>query len=394
MPSGMPSAAGPTSKLPPPISTAVGSNIPAVSSPTTKPSLSTVAAKGTTQAGSSSPGSAVSTSPSLPPKATVSSAAPESKTTTPGGPNTTFGVQTTKSSSKAPSTLTAKSPLATEVLTTTMAKPLGPHGTSTAVSPGATPHILSTGPKATTRATSASSTHHAPPRPVDTGTRPAQSQIICEKEAPDKSQVVILTLNESRTCESLKNSPLEEQFLNAVCQAKMPSFNRSRDQCIMRVASSTTDPKQLPIIDVTVWINSATSQLFESLTMNKGELEKLGVVNITHNGRTEDINMEDRFSMPLIITIVCMAASLLLVAAIYGCCHQRLSQRKNQQRLTEELQTMENGYHDNPTLEVMETSSEMQEKKINLNGELGDSWIVPMDNLTREDLEEEEDTHL
>lgn len=66
----------------------------------------------------------------------------------------------------------------------------------------------------------------------------------------------------------------------------------------------------------------------------------------------------------------------------------------SQQRLTEELQTMENGYHDNPTLEVMETCSEMQEKKVNLNGELGDSWIVPLDTIMKEDLEEEEDTHL
>lgn len=65
----------------------------------------------------------------------------------------------------------------------------------------------------------------------------------------------------------------------------------------------------------------------------------------------------------------------------------------SQQRLTEELQTMENGYHDNPTLEVMETGSEMQEKKVNLNGELGDSWIVPLDTIMKEDLEEE-DTHL
>jgi len=65
----------------------------------------------------------------------------------------------------------------------------------------------------------------------------------------------------------------------------------------------------------------------------------------------------------------------------------------SQQRLTEELQTMENGYHDNPTLEVMETGSEMQEKKVNLNGERGDSWIVPLDTIMKEDLEEE-DTHL
>lgn len=122
--------------------------------------------------------------------------------------------------------------------------------------------------------------------------------------------------------------------------------------------------------------------------------------------------IKDQFSTPLIITIVTLAGSLLLVAAIYGCCHQRFSQKKSQHihpdlpgfddgrailifnRLTEELQTMENGYHDNPTLEVMETGSEMQEKKVNLNGELGDSWIVPLDTIMKEDLEEEEDTHL
>ncbi|NXU39456.1 PODXL protein, partial [Drymodes brunneopygia] len=120
---------------------------------------------------------------------------------------------------------------------------------------------------------------------------------------------------------------------------------------------------------------------------------QLGIVNITFDKMVEDMTINNKFSIPLIITIITLAGSLLLVVAIYGC-HQRLSQKKDQQRLTEEMQTMENGYHDNPTLEVMETSSEMQEKKVNLNGELGDSWIVPLDTLTKEDLEEEEDTHL
>ncbi|KFP00352.1 Podocalyxin, partial [Calypte anna] len=123
-------------------------------------------------------------------------------------------------------------------------------------------------------------------------------------------------------------------------------------------------------------------------------LWQLGIANITSDKMEKEMVITDEFSTPLIITIVTLAGSLLLVAAIYGCCHQRFSQKKDQQRLTEELQTMENGYHDNPTLEVMETSSEMQEKKVNLNGELGDSWIVPLDTLMKEDLEEEEDTHL
>ncbi|KAF1401438.1 Podocalyxin, partial [Spheniscus humboldti] len=123
-------------------------------------------------------------------------------------------------------------------------------------------------------------------------------------------------------------------------------------------------------------------------------LWQLGIANITYDKMEGEMIIDDKFSTPLIITIVTLAVSLLLIAAIYGCCHQRFSRKKDQQRLTEELQTMENGYHDNPTLEVMETSSEMQEKKVNLNGELGDSWIVPLDTLMKEDLEEEEDTHL
>ncbi|NXE96005.1 PODXL protein, partial [Menura novaehollandiae] len=123
-------------------------------------------------------------------------------------------------------------------------------------------------------------------------------------------------------------------------------------------------------------------------------LWQLDIANITYDKMEREMIINDQFSTPLIITIVTLAGSLLLIAAIYGCCHQRFSQKKDQQRLTEELQTMENGYHDNPTLEVMETSSEMQEKKVNLNGELGDSWIVPLDTLMKDDLEEEEDTHL
>ncbi|XP_072529136.1 podocalyxin [Salminus brasiliensis] len=90
----------------------------------------------------------------------------------------------------------------------------------------------------------------------------------------------------------------------------------------------------------------------------------------------------------------CGALGFILVAfAVYCSCHHR-SYRKNQQHLTEELQTVENGYHDNPTLEVMEVQPEMQEKKLALNGEFNDSWIVPIDNLAKEDIPDEEDTHL
>ncbi|TWW65026.1 podocalyxin [Takifugu flavidus] len=97
-----------------------------------------------------------------------------------------------------------------------------------------------------------------------------------------------------------------------------------------------------------------------------------------------------------LIAILASCGALLIMIVILAVCasHHRKPYGENQQHLTEELQTVENGYHDNPTLEVMEVQPEMQEKKMALNGEFNDSWIVPMDNLMKEDMPDEEDTHL
>ncbi|XP_026577758.1 podocalyxin isoform X2 [Pseudonaja textilis] len=220
-----------------------------------------------------------------------------------------------------------------------------------------------------------------------------QTKIVCENKMPPKEKAIILSLNESRPCNSLEGSPLKEVLMEVLCKTLKPNYNQKRDDCTILLASDTEDLKRVAVIKASVQTHFVDEELSEALAAKKAELEKFGVNNITYGGQTLDAEPKDHLSLPLIITIICMAASLLLVAAIYGCCHQRISQRKDQ-RLTEELHTVENGYHDNPTLEVMETSSEMQEKKVNLNGEVGDSWIVPMDSLTKDELDEEEDTHL
>ncbi|XP_034721285.1 podocalyxin [Etheostoma cragini] len=97
-----------------------------------------------------------------------------------------------------------------------------------------------------------------------------------------------------------------------------------------------------------------------------------------------------------LIAILASCGALLIMIVILAVCasHHRKPYNENQQHLTEELHTVENGYHDNPTLEVMEVQPEMQEKKTALNGEFNDSWIVPIDNLLKEDIAGEEDTHL
>ncbi|CAI5786542.1 Hypothetical predicted protein [Podarcis lilfordi] len=390
------------------IATSVAATTPKPPSATVAPSTKTTPAApretttSLTGAGSkavaSTPHSGVVVTSALTLKPGSSAAATPGKSpgTTPGsGSVTTVASTTEKSTSKAvvPAAAPTEKPKKAEstTRTATTKELVGTAGSTATHTAGAVPPppSSSSGTSVTRKTPSASP---QPPVAFPDTSFVAQTKIVCEKAVPPEDQAIILTLNQSTPCNGLEKSAAKEPLLNVLCKAVKPTFNQSRDGCLARLASKD-DPKYLAVLEVAVLTNSADKELFESLAAKMEELEKIGVKNITHGGRSRDPDIEDRFSMPLIITIVCMAASLLLGAAIYGCCHQRLSQRKDQ-RLTEELQTMENGYHDNPTLEVMETSSEMQEKKVNLNGELGDSWIVPMDSLTKEDLEDEEDTHL
>ncbi|XP_045047102.2 podocalyxin isoform X2 [Desmodus rotundus] len=216
-------------------------------------------------------------------------------------------------------------------------------------------------------------------------------RIKCEPPKRLNETMLILNITKTNLC---AGSPSNDKLAALLCRAAKANFDPSRDQCRIWLVPAS-DVQAVAVKEITIQTKLQPQDLYELLKNKWDDLKAVGVSNMQLGDQGPPEETEDRFSMPLIITIVCMASFLLLVAALYGCCHQRLSHRKDQQRLTEELQTVENGYHDNPTLEVMETSSEMQEKKVvSLNGELGDSWIVPLDNLMKDDLDEEEDTHL
>ncbi|XP_065510697.1 podocalyxin isoform X2 [Caloenas nicobarica] len=235
-----------------------------------------------------------------------------------------------------------------------------------------------------------------------------QNEVICKDQVQNNWPTIYL--KEAKTCAEWRTASTNVSFFETFCSTGQHAFNASRETCTVMLSSSEPRSQHWAVAAI-VHFPLDPEKVLEELKEKKDKLEELGIANITYDKMEREI-INDEFSTPLIITIVTLAGSLLLIAAIYGCCHQRFSQKKDQHihpdlpgfddghvalifnRLTEELQTMENGYHDNPTLEVMETSSEMQEKKVNLNGELGDSWIVPLDTLMKDDLEEEEDTHL
>ncbi|XP_058930229.1 podocalyxin [Kogia breviceps] len=274
-------------------------------------------------------------------------------------------------------------------------------GTSEALQPAGS--SLGPGTTSPARGPTSSSTHLESTAPQGSST-PSPTSVIpagvgqIQCDSPEKLNEKMLVLNISKTDVLRTNicnaTASNDKLVTLLCRAAKASFNPAQDQCHIQLAP-VPEIQAVAIKQITIRTNLFPTDVYELLKDKWDDLKEVGVNDMQFEGQGPPEETEDRFSMPLIITIVCMASFLLLVAALYGCCHQRLSQRKDQQRLTEELQTVENGYHDNPTLEVMETSSEMQEKKVvSLNGELGDSWIVPLDNLTKDDLEEEEDTHL
>ncbi|XP_021791970.2 podocalyxin [Papio anubis] len=259
-----------------------------------------------------------------------------------------------------------------------------PTSPTTALRMSPLPETMSSSPTAT------STTHRYPKTPSPTLAH-GSDWTKCEAPEMPSEKLLILNLTGNTLC---AGGPPDEKLVTLICQAVKATFNRTQDECNIRLAR-IQGSQAVAVKEITIHTKFPAKDVYERLKDKWDELKDAGVSHMQLGDQGPPEEAEDRFSMPLIITIVCMASFLLLVAALYGCCHQRLSQRKDQQRLTEELQTVENGYHDNPTLEVMETSSEMQEKKVvSLNGELGDSWIVPLDNLTKDDLDEEEDTHL
>ncbi|XP_015482831.1 podocalyxin isoform X2 [Parus major] len=276
-------------------------------------------------------------------------------------------------------------------------------GAATTTTPGADQSTHDAG-SAPTKPTSASQSPDSAQPPVPASGDQAEScssghqhpnisysnEFICDDQVQHTRPTI--QLKEPRTCDEWRTASKNISFFESFCSTAQHVFDASRDRCTVTLMACKPRSHQWA-----VWVvlhhPLDSEEVLKELKEKKDKLEELGIVNITSDKMVEDMTINDEFSTPLIITIITLAGSLLLVAAIYGC-HQRFSQKKDQQRLTEEMQTMENGYHDNPTLEVMETSSEMQEKKVNLNGELGDSWIVPLDTLMKEDLEEEEDTHL
>ncbi|XP_041837550.1 podocalyxin-like protein 2, partial [Melanotaenia boesemani] len=151
----------------------------------------------------------------------------------------------------------------------------------------------------------------------------------------------------------------------------------------------------------------ATQDVLDMLGEIRKSLNKVGIQNYSAASSCQSRPSKTRsdygklFVVLVIIGSVCMV--IITSGVIYICWQRQLPATKTMYR-AEELHSVENGYHDNPTLDVTNDSqAEMREKKPSTNGLTGvgegggeDSsrWQVFVNQAATEEDEEEQDTHL
>ncbi|XP_026054505.1 podocalyxin-like protein 2 isoform X3 [Carassius auratus] len=161
-------------------------------------------------------------------------------------------------------------------------------------------------------------------------------------------------------------------------------------QLLMALAS---EQEIIPPKDVMSMLGEITRGL------NEIGIQNFSTVNTCHSRPSQT---RSDYGKLFVVLVIIGSVCVLIIASgvIYICWQRRLPKLKNMSR-GEELNFVENGCHDNPTLDVTSDSqSEMQEKKhsangVTVGGDGGNGWqvLVNKPGKTEED-NQEEDTHL
>ncbi|XP_072327018.1 podocalyxin [Scyliorhinus torazame] len=130
-------------------------------------------------------------------------------------------------------------------------------------------------------------------------------------------------------------------------------------------------------------------------SLPKGDLQEMGITFSANKGDSNERQTATELKKLIAMVVTGSLLVLVFLSAIIYRCAQRKSQLKKDQCLKGDMYMVDNGCHDNPAMDVIESEPEMQEKTISKANcqENMDGWIVPIDSFSKSDLEEE-DTHL
>ncbi|KFQ16145.1 Podocalyxin-like 2, partial [Leptosomus discolor] len=229
------------------------------------------------------------------------------------------------------------------------------------------------------------------------------TQVICKDWSNLAGKnYIILNMSDNIDCEEfrLERGP---QLLALVEDAFSRQADGLQDRWLISLSKPNENDKHLLMTLAGEQGVIPTKDVLMALGDVKRSLAEIGIQNYSTTTSCQSHPNQTRsdygklFVVLVIIGSIC--AIIIVLGLIYNCWQRRLPKMKNMSH-GEELRFVENGCHDNPTLDVASDSqSEMQEKKPSVNGgntiNGPDSWDVLINKQASEDVDVfEEDTHL
>ncbi|KAF1440059.1 Podocalyxin-like protein 2, partial [Pygoscelis antarcticus] len=229
------------------------------------------------------------------------------------------------------------------------------------------------------------------------------AQVICKDWSNLAGKnYIILNMSDNIDCEEfrLERGP---QLLALVEDAFSRQADGPQDRWLISLSKPNENDKHLLMTLAGEQGVIPTKDVLMALGDVKRSLAEIGIQNYSTTTSCQSHPNQTRsdygklFVVLVIIGSIC--AIIIVLGLIYNCWQRRLPKMKNMSH-GEELRFVENGCHDNPTLDVASDSqSEMQEKKPSVNGGNNingpDSWDVLINKQASEDVDVfEEDTHL
>ncbi|NWI94505.1 PDXL2 protein, partial [Pitta sordida] len=229
------------------------------------------------------------------------------------------------------------------------------------------------------------------------------AQVICKDWSNLAGKnYIILNMSDNIDCEEfrLERGP---QLLALVEDAFSRQLDGLQDRWLISLSKPNENDKHLLMTLAGEQGVIPTKDVLMALGDVKRSLAEIGIQNYSTTTSCQSHTNQTRsdygklFVVLVIIGSIC--AIIIVLGLIYNCWQRRLPKMKNMSH-GEELRFVENGCHDNPTLDVASDSqSEMQEKKPSVNGgntiNGPDSWDVLINKQASEDVDVfEEDTHL
>ncbi|XP_027859953.1 podocalyxin-like protein 2 isoform X1 [Xiphophorus couchianus] len=217
---------------------------------------------------------------------------------------------------------------------------------------------------------------------------------------------VVLNMTKNMNCEEFRVCG-GVQLLKIMEREFARRMNSPEGSWVLYLSKPTHQQHQLLMNVASAHGVIATQEVLDMLGEIKKGLDKVGIQNYSAATSCQSRPSKTRsdygklFVVLVIIGSICMV--IITSGFIYICWQRRLPGMKSMFP-AEELHSVENGYHDNPTLDVTNDSqAEMREKKPSTNGLTGagegggdDSsrWQAFVNQAATEDDEEEQDTHL